>query len=111
MGPWTDTGAESGEQGDILWDSQTNHRTGGHEANSRVFRQDSEIECQDIMEEPSTARAKEETAHSLRARGGGALTTLGTFVSALGEEDDDGKPGQARNLLGNRSGREGLRRE
>jgi hypothetical protein len=34
----------------------------------------------DIMEEPATAQAKEETAHNLKAREVKAPTTLGTFA-------------------------------
>jgi hypothetical protein len=75
-------GAAPGEQGDILWGPWTNHRTGGHEASSQVSHRAAENECKDIVEEPATAQAKEETAHSLRAREVGAPTTQRTFASS-----------------------------
>jgi hypothetical protein len=49
---------------------------------SRVFHWAAENECKDIVDEPATAQAKEETAHSLTAREVGALTTLKTFASS-----------------------------
>jgi hypothetical protein len=64
---------------------------------SRVFHQAAEDECKDIVEEPATAQANEETAHSLRAREVGALTTLVTFGRSPSEkiEDDSGTHGPA----------------
>jgi hypothetical protein len=41
------------------------HNAGGHQAISQVFCQDSKNECQNIMEGPATAQAKEEATNSL----------------------------------------------
>jgi hypothetical protein len=52
------------------------HRAGDHKASRRVFCWNSKNECQDTVEEPATAKAKEETTSCLRTRDVGALTTL-----------------------------------
>jgi hypothetical protein len=83
------TTSEGGE--DIRQDFRENHRAGDREANSRVFCQDSKNECQNIVEEPATAQTKEETTHSLRARGVGAPTTLGSFAPT-NRKRNDGEP-------------------
>jgi hypothetical protein len=59
---------------------ETDHSTGGHQASSRVFREDSKNECYNILEESATTQMEEETTSSLRARDVGALTTLRTFA-------------------------------
>jgi hypothetical protein len=62
-GPRAEIAATPGKQGDILWGPRPNHR-----ASRRVSSEDSEYECQDIMEEPATAQTKEETTRSLEQR-------------------------------------------
>jgi hypothetical protein len=58
---------------------QAGSYAGDRQDSSGVFYQDSKNECQDIVEEPTTAHVKEETTHSLRARDVAALVTLGSF--------------------------------
>jgi hypothetical protein len=53
---------------ETLWGPRTNHWAGGHEVHCWVFHDDSKNECQDIVEEPATARAKEEATHSWSQR-------------------------------------------
>jgi hypothetical protein len=53
---------------------------GDGEVNCRGFCQDSKNEYQDLMEEPFTAQAKEETAQSPRAGDVGAPATLGNVT-------------------------------
>jgi hypothetical protein len=69
-----------GSKETLLCGPQTNHQTGGHEANSPVYHQAVENECKDIMKEMATIQMKEETISSLKAIDVGALTTLQTFT-------------------------------
>jgi hypothetical protein len=43
--------------------------------------------CQDIVEEPTTAQAKEEVNHSWRARDAGASDTLGNLPAPPRKEE------------------------
>jgi hypothetical protein len=73
-------GATTSEEGeDIRQDLSENHRAGDREANSRVFCQDSENECQNFVVDPATAQTNEETALSLRTGDVGTLIILGSF--------------------------------
>jgi hypothetical protein len=60
--------------------------------NSWVPRVDSKNVCQDIVEEPATAQAEEETAHGLRARDVGAPATLRSFADTDRKGRNDSKP-------------------
>jgi hypothetical protein len=66
-GPRLKRAAMSRKNGTCCRGRQSGFRAGGRQARNRVFRQDSKNECQDIVEEPTTAQAKEETAHSWSA--------------------------------------------
>jgi hypothetical protein len=52
------TAAMPGKLEDTQRASQTDPRTGSHKANSRVFCQTDENDCQDILEEPVPAKLK-----------------------------------------------------
>jgi hypothetical protein len=71
---------------------QTLHSAGDHKLKSRVFREDSKDECQYMWGEPATAQAKEETAHSLRARDVGAPVILGSFARTDRKRRNGGNP-------------------
>jgi hypothetical protein len=73
-GPRPETAATTEKQGKCRGPATDHSATG--QASSRVFRQDSKYESQDIVEEPGTAQAKEVTTRSLRARVVGAPASL-----------------------------------
>jgi hypothetical protein len=101
----------SEEAVDIRHDLRENHRAGDRETNCRVFCQDLENKCQNIVEEPAPSETKRETAHGVRAMDVGALIILGTFAWTRPEEDDGDKPGTTGTLPESHSGRAALRRE
>jgi hypothetical protein len=59
------TEATSGKPENIR-DPRTNSRVGDREASSRIFRQDSKNERQDIVEGSAPSETKEETANSVK---------------------------------------------
>jgi hypothetical protein len=59
-------------------------------------------ECQEIMEESAPTQTKEKATSSLRARDVGATATRRSFVHTVRNADDDGTPGPACTLSGNR---------
>jgi hypothetical protein len=81
--------ATSGKQADtrILCGPRTNLPAGDSEAHRRVFREDSKNECKDVLEEPTTAQAKEKTTSSLRARDVEAPATLEILRAPPGKEE------------------------
>jgi hypothetical protein len=50
-GPRPETATTTANQGEYQRDPETDHSAGGRQAGSRVFRQDSKNECQDIGEQ------------------------------------------------------------
>jgi hypothetical protein len=83
-GPRPET-ATTGKQRKREGGPETDYSAGGRQASGQVFRRVSRNECQDIVEEPATAQAKEETTSRLRVRDVGASTTLGKPVTYIGE--------------------------
>jgi hypothetical protein len=84
--------ATSRRQDGIRQDCRADSRTGVRQASSRIFSEGLKSECQDIVEQPVTSHAKEETAHSLRARDVGEPTNLGNFVRTERKRRNGGKP-------------------
>jgi hypothetical protein len=89
---------------------QENHWAGDSEVNSRIFRQDSKNECQDIVERSASSGTKEETAHS-RNHKSRSMGHNRNFWPHQPEEDDGDTPESTGTLSGSCSGRAGLRRE
>jgi hypothetical protein len=91
-GPRPETTATTGKQGKCEWGPETDRNIGGRQTSRRFFRRGSKNVCQDIVEEPTTAQAKEGTTHNWRARDVGASDTLGNFARTARKRRNGDKP-------------------
>lgn len=87
-----ETATSNGKQGKCQRGPEADQRAEGIQASSRVFCCQSKNECQDTVEVPANAQAKEDTSHSLNASNVGVPATRGYFALSCTKRRNGGTP-------------------